>query len=87
MAPEYDNFRIPWPLDPAERNKTVDMRAYHFFARHGVNPEIEKDGDFVFEETHSHYTDPRVREKWRTRGGDSWMDYMADIGDALVPDP
>lgn len=85
LAPDFDNFRLDWPFHHAERNKTIDMRAYHWFHRHGINPEITKDSDFEFEELHSHYTDAQLREKWRLRGGDSWIDYGADVADALIP--
>lgn len=63
------------------------MRIYHWFNRHGINPEIEKDTDFIIEETHMHYTDPKLREKWRTRGGNNWIDYIQDMLDAVKPDP
>eukprot|EP00397_Hematodinium_sp_SG-2012_P022867 GEMP01023723.1.p1 GENE.GEMP01023723.1~~GEMP01023723.1.p1 ORF type:complete len:412 (+),score=110.59 GEMP01023723.1:154-1389(+) len=75
----FDNLRLPWPMEKADNDKRIDMRAYEWFDR--GNPYIAKDSDFQFIQTASCYADPVEHAKWRVRGGDSIWDQVLDVVD------
>lgn len=78
----FDTFRIPWPMEKADNNKRVDMRAYEWVDR--SNPYMPKDSDYDFMPTASCYADPVENSKWRVRGGENIWDQMLDVVDHVM---
>jgi len=78
----FDNMRVPWPFDPADRDKRIDMRAYNWFDR--TNPYIKDDDAYQFMETASNFVDPVEHGKWRLRGGDNLWDQVLDVVDSII---
>lgn len=76
---DFANLRIPWPFGRPNRNKKINTHTYEWFDRRNMH--IESDRSYDILELDSAYVDAEMYSKWRAKGGDGPVDFMADLYD------
>lgn len=74
---DFANLRVPWPFGKPIRNKKVSSNLYEWYDRR--NMYITSDRTYQTMELPSVYVDKENYQKWRTGGGESGLDYAADV--------